>query len=133
MQKSNVVALAKSKDIKKAILDALGDLDGYEVLGSNVLCATYVRPEKTAGGLYLPEKSHDENRYQGKVALVLKMGAAAFKYDGAFEFEGQKPQVGDWVMHHAMDARELFIKGTSVKLIDSSLIRMIVPDPVAVY
>ena len=134
MMKLNVVELSQSDDYKKAVLKQLGDLSKFNVLGTNVLIATYIKPEKTKGGILLPDKMKDEDRYQGKVGLVLKLGELAFKFDGAYENKAEvRPEVGDYVMFHSSDAREVGIRGTSCKLVDSSLIRMIVPNPDDLY
>ncbi len=131
--KPNIVELSRANDFKAAVLKALGDLSQYEVLGSGVLVATYVRPEKTKGGILMPDKTKDEDRWQGTVGIVLKMGDQAFKFDGAFEYKGRVPKVGEYVMFHTSDTRELFIRRTSCRLIDSSLVRMVVPAPDDLY
>lgn len=132
----NIYDLAKrpaSVSFKEAAMTALGNLDGYTVLTSNVLVATYIKPGKTTGGIILPDSSTDEDRWQGKIGLVLKLGETAFKYDGSAFYEGTAPKVGDYVMFHTSDSRELGINGTSCRFVDSSLVRMIVPDPDGVY
>ena len=129
--KLDVVALAErdaGTDFKKAVHKILGKLD-WQVLHSDVLVATYIRPRKTSGGIILPEKSVDEDRYQAKVGLVLKLGPAAFKYTrGAYAYEGPVPKVGDYVTFHTSDAREVGFRGVSLKYIVDELVRAIVPD-----
>lgn len=120
-------------DFKKLVLESVGDLSGFTVLHTDVLVATYVAPRKTAGGILLPDKSVEEDRWQGKVGLVLKMGEGAFRYTGAFTYEGSVPKVGDYVAFHTSDTREIGIRGTSCRTIDCSLIRMIIPDPSDIY
>lgn len=134
--KLNVVALAQrdhSTSFKKAVLKELGDLSDFLVLGSNVLVATYIQTEKTPGGIIVPNNSVHEDRWQGKANLVLKLGETAFKYDGPYEYKGTIPKPGDYVMFHTSDGRELGIRGTSCRLVDSSLIKMITPDPDELY
>lgn len=106
----------------------------FVVLHSDVLVATYVKPRKTAGGILLPEKSIDEDRWQGKVGLVLKLGEDAFKY-GAFgaEYNGTVPAVGDYITFHTSDTREIGLLGFSCRHVDASLVRTIIPDPSAIY
>lgn len=134
--KINNIELSERKastDFKVAMLEQLGDISKFIVLGSDVLVATYIKPRRTSGGILLPEKSVDEDRYQSKIGLVLKMGESAFKYSGAFAYEGTVPKAGDYVAFHTSDARELGIRGVSCRTIDSSLIRMIVPSPDDIY
>src|ERR1700676_3414947 len=64
------------EDPKQGILDKLGDLSGAEIAQNEVLIATYMRPEMTAGGIVLPHQNLKEDQYQGKVGLVVKIGSA---------------------------------------------------------
>lgn len=135
-QRANLVELAqhsKPDALKAAILDKLGDLSIFEVLSSQVLVAIYVEPEMTPGGILKPQKRIDESRYQGKAALVLKKGPTAFKYDGAYPYEGRAPEVGEWVFLRTSDAWDLDIKGVACRLIESDLIKGIVADPTVIY
>jgi co-chaperonin GroES (HSP10) len=123
-----------NETFEKAVYRKLGGkVKDYQVLYDNVLVATYVAPSKTSGGIIKPNSSIDEDRWQGITGMVLKLGETAFKYDGAFEYKGQTPKVGDFVMYHTSDSREVGINGVSCRLIPSSLIRMIVPDPDVLY
>lgn len=130
---SNLAERPANVSFKDAVLEILGDLDGYMVHSDNVLVASYISPAKTAGGIILTDKSMEEDRWQGIIGLVLKMGPQAFKYDGPYKFEGVAPKVGDYVMFHTSDAREVGIKGQSCKIVRSELIRMTVPNPDELY
>ena len=68
--KLNVVELSQTDDFKGDVRARLGNTK-ISVLGTNVLIATYIRPEKTAGGIILPDRSKDEDVYQGKVIALL--------------------------------------------------------------
>lgn len=102
--------IASGEDPKEALLGALGDISGLEIFHNQVMVATYIGPEKTSGGIILPDKSLAENRFQGKVGLVLKLGPLAFRDDevnGAF-FGGMQVNVGDWVFFRPADGMEMF-------------------------
>lgn len=126
-----------NEDFRDVVLKALGDLSEFHVLGSDVLVATYIAPKRTAGGIILTDKGVDEDRWQGKVGLVLKLGEDAYKYtyqaSGAYEYKGIVPKIGDYVAFHTSDTREIGIRGVSCRTIDASLIRMIVPSPDDIY
>lgn len=84
-------------DAKTEVLNRLGDISGLQVFHNEVIVALYVRPERTASGIYLTDNIRDEDKYQGKVGLIVKMGAAAFDdTSGGWQWEGG---VGlhDWV------------------------------------
>lgn len=139
LQKSNVLELAqRTKSFKETIDDIIGDkVKAWPVLGDLVLVATYVPPERTKGGIILANKTLDENRYQGKISMVLKLGESAFKYTGPYDheglYEGTKPKPGDFVVHRFSDGMEMFIRNTSVRLIESHLIKMVIDDPEVIY
>lgn len=138
--KLNVTELSErsaDQDFKSMVLKELKPLlddPRFVVLHTDVLVATYVKPRKTAGGILLPEKSVDEDRWQGKVGLVLKLGEGAFKH-GAWgnAYEGTVPEVGDYVTFHTSDTREIGFKGFSCRHVDASLVRTIVPNPDVIY
>lgn len=133
---ANIGALAgcaTHEDQKQMLLDMLGDLSGLSPLGSRVLVATYVGTDRSAGGIIYADKRKDSARYEGKVGLVLAIGPTAFRYDGAFPWEGPKPVVGDWIWYRASDAPERFIRDVSCRTIDDNLIEGVTTDPTAVF
>lgn len=134
------IAAAANHDPKQALLDAAGDLSDYQVFHNLVLVATYVQPEKTKGGILLPDGSLEEDRFQGKIGLVLKKGPLAFKDDSVAKFGGVDVEPGDWVMYRPSDGIECFIRdrrhinnGLPCRLIEDSLIKGTVTDPSLIY
>jgi co-chaperonin GroES (HSP10) len=99
-------------DTKQEILDKLGNLEHVEIAQNEVLLAIYQRPEKTAGGIILTHNNLKEDLYQGKVGLVVKIGAAC-------RFEREDPKTGavyglpiklhDWVFCRTSDSWPLDI------------------------
>jgi len=69
MAKMRQIAEA-STDPKAALMKGLGK-HGTHVFHSKVLVALYVRPAKTKGGIWLSDKTVEEDRYQGTVGLVI--------------------------------------------------------------
>lgn len=133
------IARAAAFDPKEALLEAAGNLDGIEVFHNLVLVATYVAPEKI-GSIIMPDRSIAENRFQGKVGLVLKVGPLAFKDDNIAKFGGVELQAGDWVVYRPSDGIEHFIKdrrtvndGLPCRLIEDAHIKGRVSDPALVY
>jgi co-chaperonin GroES (HSP10) len=136
------IAEAATHDPKSALLDAAGDLTDYQVAGNLVLVATYIQPEKTKGGILLPDGSLAEDRFQGKVGLVLKTGPAAFVNEPklGINFYGLKFESGEWVIYRPSDGMELFIRdrrqvnvGLPCRLIEDSLLKAGVSDPSLIY
>jgi co-chaperonin GroES (HSP10) len=95
--------MAHDIDPAKEIWGRIGTLKDVDIYFGNILVAIYKRPEKTASGLFLSDKTRDEDKYQGKVGLVVKKGPMAFKDDENTKFEGQNVAVNDWVVFRPSD------------------------------
>jgi co-chaperonin GroES (HSP10) len=120
------------QDPKKVLMDAIAPyLDDIELMGAEFLAATYQRPEKTKGGLFLPDgQGHvrGEDVYEGKVQLVVKLGAQAFQDTDAVSFS-IKPKVGDWVLIRVGDSFPLILGSTACRLIMDERVRAIIKRP----
>lgn len=104
-----------SEIAKQEILDDIGDLSKMEIYGAQILVTPYVRPKKTAGGIIITETSQKEDNWQGKVALVLKIGPTAFLAGREAQFGGRFPQVGDWIFHDVKACFMCHVKGDGGK------------------
>ena len=133
------IAIAASDDPKQALIDSLGDMTGFEPFHNLVLVATHVGSEKTKGGILLPDKTLAENRFQGKVGLVIAIGPQAFTDDERVKFGGVKVKVGDWVMYRPADGMELFFvnetghEGTPCRLLEDVSIKGRIADPSKIF
>jgi len=74
------------EDPRTEILNKVGSLDGVEVFGSDVLVALYIRPQKTKSGIILADSTREEDRWQGKAGLILKLGPTAYTDDEGNKF-----------------------------------------------
>jgi hypothetical protein len=100
------VLVVHDTDPADAIRDEVGSFcDGLTMLGADVFIVMYERvgnrESKTAGGIILVNKeggTSSEDKFQGKVGLVMKMGPIAFKEDDFHQWGGIAPKVGDWVI-----------------------------------
>jgi co-chaperonin GroES (HSP10) len=122
-----------SVDPAKILMDELGNLDDIQVFNNEVMVAIYVRPEKTNSGIILPGATRDEDRYQGKVGLVVKMGLQAFDDPNNNWFKGTKVKVGDWVYFRVTDGWSINVHGVSCRMIDDTDIRGMTKYPDAVW
>lgn len=141
------LAEAAAHNPAQPLLDAAGDLSDYEVFHNLVLVATYIPPPKTMKGpngeaviFHEADNTQAENRFQGKVGLVLLAGPTAFVDDSVAKFGGVTIKPGDWVVYRPSDGHELFIRdrrkfneGLSCRLIEDTFIRGRVKDPSLVY
>lgn len=134
----DIAQAATASSPERALLDAAGDLTDYEVFHNFVLISPYVAEK--VGSIIRPDNHLEEDRYQGKVGLVLKCGPLAFSEQVADHFTGDAIQPGDWVVYRGSDTYEMFIKdrrkvhdGLPVRLIEDTLIKMRVSDPSLIY
>jgi co-chaperonin GroES (HSP10) len=95
-------AYAHETEPKQKLLDELGDLSGVELWHNQVLCAIYVAPEKTAGGIIRPLSNVEEDIHQGKIGLIVKMGPRAFASDAKWQWPDDVGE-GDWVFYKVSD------------------------------
>lgn len=100
-----------------------------KVLGPEILCAVYRRPERTKGGLYLSDTSRKEDDFQGKVGLVMKVGPIAFQDDNDHRFGDVIPEVGDWVVFRVGDTFELIIGERKFRIVQDVNVRAIIDRP----
>jgi len=127
IQKTREIAESRKDDVARH-LDALGQWDG-EVMHSQVMCMTYIQSSVTKGGIILPDDALQEDRFQGKIFLVIAKGPGAFKDDKIAQFHGMDVKVGDWVMARPSDGLEFFYNGNTLRLFQDVDIRIKVKSP----
>ena len=120
-------------DPKEKILEALGDLSNVEVFNTQVLVAVYIRPQKTKSGLYLSDKTIDEDRYQGKVGLLVKMGPHAFHDESGEWFNDTSFRLHDWLVYRPSDGWSITVNGVLCRMLSDTQIKMRIQSPDAVW
>jgi co-chaperonin GroES (HSP10) len=119
-------------DPRSDLLKKLGNLDGFVLYNNQVLIGIYERPEKTAKGIILTQTTRGEDKYQGKAALILKMGPVAFAQTEGYFTEGG-PQVGDWIAIRPSDGWPININGTLCRMLVDEAVKLRIPSPDSVY
>jgi co-chaperonin GroES (HSP10) len=110
-------------------MEEVGDLSKIEIFNNQILVAIYIRPEKTAGGILLTNNVRDEDKWQGKMGLVLKKGPSAFVDESQNWFNGVDVAVGDWVIFRPSDGWGIEVNGVLCRLLDDTVIRGRAPNP----
>lgn len=119
---------------REEIIAAAGPgLDGMDVMSNQILVGIYIRPEKTKGGILLTDATRDEDKWQGKIGIVLKKGPLAFQNDDRNDFAGQNVEVGDWVLYRVSDGFSLDVKNAHCRLLEDVHIKGRVTDPSVIY
>lgn len=116
-------------DPKQHIRDAVDPyLKDIEPLGSLVMVVVYERAKKTKGGILLADSTIQEDHYQGKIGLIVKMGDLAFAEDDEHHW-GVKPQVGDWVCYRVGDTFPFIVGDRTCRFVQDVGIKAIVHRP----
>lgn len=124
-----MVQIADSmKGHRERHLDALGDWQG-EVFHSQVLAMTYIQRSRTEGGIIIPDRAQEEDRFQGKIFMVVALGPGAFKDDKIAQFHGATLKPGDWFMARPSDGLEFFYNGNTLRLFQDVDVRIKIEDP----
>jgi len=112
---------------KEELLKQLGNISTLEIFGNEVLVAIYIRPQKTSSGIFLTDNYRDEDKWQGKMGLVVKKGS------NSMVSPSDEVQVGDWVLFRASDGWGLTVNGVMCRLLDDRVIRGRHPSPDTVF
>jgi co-chaperonin GroES (HSP10) len=125
---------------RQEILDKVGDLKDVEVFGSDVLVALYIRPQKTKSGIILSDNTREEDRWQGKAGLILKLGPTAYTDEDGVKF--RDIQEGDWVVFRPSDGWPVTLNTSSsvsskdaiaCRIVTDIHIRMRISSPDVIY
>jgi co-chaperonin GroES (HSP10) len=125
-------AFAHDEDPKTKLLAAVGDVAGVDIFHNQVLCAVYIAPEKTKGGIIRPFSNVDEDKYQGKIGLIVKCGPHAFESDRKWSWPDDMA-VGDWVFYRVSDSVACTINGQACRILDDVDVKGRVKHPDLVW
>ena len=124
-------------DPKQELLNSFSEVvKNISLAGPSVLVAVYKRPLKTQKGLILTENYRDEDIYQGKIGLILKMGSYPFDEEDKKFFGDKRPEVGDWVMFRVSDGMSLVLgnrEGHCRLFSDRRTLKMFLGEPDLVW
>lgn len=130
------VEVAHEEDPKEALMNRVGPLPDGIVQGARILVAIYQPPmvHKTAGGILLTdgmsEEDRDEYVWQGKVGLIVAMGAQAYVDDDKYSFKGLANNVGDWVWFMPSNGQGCEVNEVPCRMFESErFINGAIPNP----
>jgi hypothetical protein len=120
------VAMQHEKDPRQALLEQAGDVSRFEICDNEVLIAIYMRPEKTKGGIVMVPRNLQEDLYQSKIGLVLRIGPTC-------DFPLVKIELYDWVLVRPSDGYNLEVNFLPCRLAYDKHVRVKVPDPEMIW
>lgn len=120
-------------DPAKELLERLGDVSNFELFNNNVLLAVYIRPEKTKSGIYISHKTIDEDRYQGKVGLLVSAGPKAFSAESDEWFKDVTVTPGDWLVFRPSDGWSVNVNGVLCRVMPDVQVKGRVTHPDKVW
>ena len=127
------IEMKHDNDPKKELLKELGNIKEVEIFHNQILCAVYLRPEKTSGGIILPDQAKAEDRYQSKVGLVVRMGPDAFVDDTNTWFKDFKVGLNDWIVFKPSDGWAITVNGVLCRILDDTNVKGRIPNPDQVW
>lgn len=77
----------------------------------------------------MTEKAKDEDKYQSKVGLIVKMGPSAFVDEQQNWFKDVNIKDGDWIIFRPSDGWQMLVNGVACRLLDDTVVRGRIPDP----
>jgi len=122
-------------DPKITLKESVGDISNVEIFNNQVLVAVYIRPNKTKLGgkdFYLTDNVVDEDRFQGKVGLLLKKGSTAFVESDGW-FVNTTFELDDWLVFKPSDGWSLTVNGVLCRIIEDINVRGRVDTPDRVW
>lgn len=124
--------MAHDVDPKEKIFGDLGDISSIRLLNNQIMIAVYIRPEKTKGGIIMTDRHRDEDRFQSKIGMIVRMGPTAFKEDEDDPkwFGGMKFDVGDWIMFRPSDGWTVTVNGVSCKILSDTQVKALIGNDV---
>ena len=120
-------------DPKQKLAQEVGDISQVEIFNNQILVAVYIRPQKTKSGLYLSDKTTDEDRYQSKVGLVLKKGPSAFVDDTEEWFKGVNISENDWIVFRPSDGWQITVNNVLCRILEDVTVRGRIDQPDRVW
>lgn len=112
------------------------NLDGCAIGGADILIAVYEHPDQIVvgmGGKVLHVPKSNEDKFQGKVGLILQMGPLCYserrRTNGWFPVD---PKVGDWVIFDINMSWQFAAAKAMCRLVEDTNIRAVIPHPDAV-
>ena len=111
---------------KKKILDEIKDVSQVEIFNNQILVAIYIRPSKTKSGIYLSDKTTDEDRYQSK-------GAQAFVDDTNTWFSDVEVNENDWILFKPSDGWSITVNNVLCRILDDTAVKGRVDQPDRVW
>jgi co-chaperonin GroES (HSP10) len=125
----SLIKMQHDVDPKVDILKRLGDLSDIEIFNNQILVAVYIRPEKTKGGIIMTDRARDEDKYQGKIGLIVKMGSDAFVDAEGKWFKNLEVNEGDWIIYRPAESWPMEVHGVTCRVLDDTAVRGRVKNP----
>jgi co-chaperonin GroES (HSP10) len=127
------IAMLHEKDPRDEILSKFQTVSKMQLCNNQVLCAVYIRPEKTKGGIVLADQTRNEDRYQSKVGLIIAKGPDAFVDDSGRWFNGLEFKLHDWIVFRPSDGWSITVDGILCRMLNDVDVRARIDNPDQVY
>lgn len=122
------IAMAHDVDPREKLFADIGDISDIALFNNQILIATYIRPEKTKGGIIMTDRARDEDKFQSKIGLIVAKGPSAFQEEGGNWFNGRQLDVGEWIVFRPSDGWSLTVNGVPCRILSDTQVKGTVQD-----
>lgn len=123
------IAMAHDVDPREKLFADIGDISDIALFNNQILIATYIRPEKTKGGIIMTDRARDEDKFQSKIGLIVAKGPSAFQEEeGGNWFNGRRLDVGEWIVFRPSDGWSLTVNGVPCRILSDTQVKGTVQD-----
>ena len=129
----SIIQMQHDVDPKAELLKKIGDISELEIFNNQILVAVYIRPQKTKGGIIMTDRARDEDKYQGKIGLIVKKGRDAFIDESGSWFKDLNVDVGDWVLFRPSDGWQMEVNSVTCRVLEDTAVRGRVQNPDAIW
>lgn len=130
MSVSKLILPAKKSadELRKEMLDKLGDISGISVYHNWALGMIYITEK--VGSILMSDVTKQEALWQGKVCMLVKAGPKAFQNtaDGGWTWD-PPIMIGDWLVARASDGVNRLVNGQMCRLFRDTVVTEKVSHP----
>ena len=97
-----IMPKSMTEEFQEKVESAIGEFKDMEIFHNSVVVAKFVRTH-VSKSILAASSTQLEDKWQGKVGLVVAVGPSAFVDEPGFNFHGISVKPGEWVIYRNTD------------------------------
>lgn len=111
-----------------SIEEEIAKFKGIKPQGWTVVVRLYIEPQQV-NGIYIPDTSHEDQRFQSCAGFVVGISPAAYKDSERYGQTGPWCQLGDWVIFPRHAGYIIYYEGIPLYILKEDAIDGVIDDP----